>query len=139
MAKKLDLPVNERAESALLGAILRSEHAFWSIYDRVRSDHFNKPLYRQIFTAISDICTEGTRLSLTVLTARLPVEDEESGQDMMGVLTSLMFNAEGLDALDFADEVSECAGRRQIIQIAEKMSKSARSGDRPSIDVAGAD
>lgn len=133
--KEKELPTNITAEESLLGCILITPNSFWEVYERVRADHFTAPIRRDIYTAIHDISIEGKKLSISALQSRLPEEDEE-GKSTLGIITALIHNAQGLNAFDFADDVAEAAGRREIIRIGEQLVKSGMRGEKPAIDVA---
>jgi replicative DNA helicase len=123
------------AEKAVLGALLRSEHQFWSISDTLQADMFSKPIHREIFGAIRDLLLGGKKLSIAVLSTHLPPEDDEQ-RDMPALLAALAHNADGLSAADFADTVAEAAARRRLLQIADTIAKAARSGEKTAIDIA---
>lgn len=127
--------INKKAEASLLGCLIRSEQQFWNVQDKLRADMFAHGIHPQIYQAIADIHAEGKKLSINLLTARLPEEDDE-GQNTAAYIIALVANSEELNAEDFADDVAECAGRRQIIKIAEAAAKAARAGTKPVLDIA---
>lgn len=96
---------------------------------------FAVSLHAKIYQAIADIHAEDKKLSTTLLCSRLPEEDDD-GQNILAYVGTLVANSEGLSAEDFADEVAECAGRRQILKIAESAVKAAKAGTKPVIDIA---
>jgi replicative DNA helicase len=131
------IPGNTVAEKAVLGALMKDEAAFWRIVDTLRRDHFTLPLHQQIFGAISDICQEGKRLSMTLLMSRLP-SSADDGTLMDLYLAMLVKNAEEVQSpLDYADQISEIASRRQLETLAMTVLRQVKAGDRPAIDVAG--
>ena len=123
------------AEKHLLGGLLRSEGSFWHIANLLRPDHFSNVVHQQIYSAIKDVCTEGKRLSLALLSTRLPEEDG-AGKSMTAYLAVLLANAEESGSpLDYVDGVVETWARRRLIEMAKAMEAEALSGMKHSADV----
>ncbi|WP_029002750.1 replicative DNA helicase [Azorhizobium doebereinerae] len=136
MAKRESTLVNIPAEKAVIGAVLRSESAYWQVADLLRADQFYQPIHQQIYGVVRDICEEGKKLSHPLVVSRLPEEDEE-GNSLASYLAVLLKNADEVGSpLDFAGDVADMAARRTLVQIADWMSKQARSFDKSPTDIA---
>ncbi|MFG1417191.1 DnaB-like helicase C-terminal domain-containing protein [Xanthobacter sp. V0B-10] len=135
MTSHRELPHNPAAERAVLGACLKSEQAFWQIADTLRADQFYAPLHQQIFGVVRDICTEG-RMSLALVAARLPHEDDE-GASIPAYLAVLLKDAEDAGSpADFAQDIADAAARRQLIALAESLLKGVKAGEKGPMDLA---
>jgi len=123
------------AEKHLLGGLLKSETAFWQVSNLLRPDHFSNSIHQQIYGAVRDICTEGKRLSLALVSSRLPEEDD-GGKSMPAYLAVLLANSEdGGSPLDYVDAVVETWARRRLIDMAKAIENEALSGNKPAADV----
>lgn len=123
------------AEKHLLGGLLKSETAFWQVSNLLRPDHFSNSIHQQIYGAVRDICTEGKRLSLALVSSRLPEEDD-GGKSMPAYLAVLLANSEeGGSPLDYVDAVVETWARRRLIDMAKAIENEALSGSKPAADV----
>lgn len=125
---------NVRAEKALLGALLRSEHSFWEVSDTIKPTAFTVRLHSEIYATIQDVMLAGGKLTMTVLLSRLPEEDDDLGS-VAAYLAALGHNAEGMVA-DYAEQVAETASRRQLMQIGSMLVKAAEKGEQAAIDMA---
>lgn len=137
MAKRdLERLKNVAAEKSVIGAILRSEHAFWQVEDILRADMFTYRPYQMIFAAVRDICTEGKKPTRKMVESRLPEEDDE-GQSYAARIAVLMADAEDVESpLDFAPDIAAMASRRAIIATSEAAIKSAYDLDASPTDLA---
>lgn len=123
------------AEKHLLGGLLKSETAFWHVSNLLRPDHFSNNIHQQIYSAVRDICTEGKRLSLALVSSRLPEEDD-GGKSMPAYLSVLLANSEeGGSPLDYVDGVVETWARRRLIEMAKAIEHEALSGSKAAADV----
>lgn len=123
------------AEKHLLGGLLKSETAFWQVSNLLRPDHFSNSIHQQIYSAVRDICTEGKRLSLALVSSRLPEEDD-GGKSMPAYLSVLLANSEdGGSPLDYVDGVVETWARRRLIEMAKAIESEALSGSKAAADV----
>lgn len=135
MSPRRELPHNPAAERAVLGACLKSEQAFWQIADVLRADQFYAPLHQQIFSVVRDICTEG-RMSLALVAARLPHEDDD-GASIPAYLAVLLKDAEDAGSpADFAQDIADAAARRRLIEVAAIIDKAVRAGEKGPMDIA---
>jgi replicative DNA helicase len=127
---------NLAAEKAVIGALLKSEQAYWTVADKIKQEHFTDPLHQQIFGVVRDICEEGKRLSLVLLLSRLPPDHNGVMMDLL--IHNYIRNAEDVTTpIDFAESIAESANMRRIEAIAHAMLKSIKKADQPAIDVAG--
>lgn len=136
MAKREAALTNIAAEKAVLGAVLRSEHAYWQVADLLTSAMFSSQVHQQIFGVVRDICEEGRKVSRTLIVSRLPEEDE-TGQSIPTYIAVLMKDADEVESpLDFAPDIAEMAARRRMVKMGEDLIKQARSFDHNPSDVA---
>lgn len=121
------------AEKSLLGALIASPHTFWEIDLRIRADQFALALHREIFSVIRDLSYEGKAIAFQSVSNRLP-DEYGDGESTPAYLSALIHNAVGLGANDFADQVAEVAGRRELDRIGKAMQKAALSIDGSAMD-----
>lgn len=124
------------AERSFLGALLNSPHGFWQVQDRLRSDQFAAPIHREIFSVVRDLSFAGQSVGFQTVSNRLPEEYGE-GESTPAYLSALIHNASGLSAGDFAEQIAEAAGRRELLRIGEALIKAAKTSDRSALDHAG--
>lgn len=124
------------AERSFLGALLNSPHGFWQVQDRLRSDQFAAPIHREIFSVVCDLSFAGQSVGFQTVSNRLPEEYGE-GESTPAYLSALIHNASGLSAGDFAEQIAEAAGRRELLRIGEALIKAAKTSDRSALDHAG--
>ncbi len=127
--------VNIRAEKLLLGGLMRSETAFWQVADVIRPDHFSNSIHRQIYSVVRDICMEGKRISLTLLSARLPEEDD-AGKSMAAYLAVLLAGAEDSGSpIDYVEPIISAWARRKILEAATQLQEDVRSPKKAVADI----
>jgi replicative DNA helicase len=132
---------NVNAEKLFLGGLLLSPHVYWTVESRLRADQFSNPIHKDIYLGISDIITTGGKISIPVLAARLPEEavgPDNNPVEMSGYLAALRANAEvaEVNPVEFAGDIAELAARRQLATIGERLTKTARSGEKVSLEAA---
>lgn len=117
------------AEKAILGALLRSEHAYFQISERVRQDYFTAEIHRLLFGVIEDISLAGQKLLMPVIISRLP-DEYGDGQSTAAYVSTLLHNAEGLNAGDFAEQIAEMAARRRMKAIGQALIKQSSATEK---------
>jgi replicative DNA helicase len=127
-APKRDVALsNAGAEKAVIGAVIRSPHSYFQL--SLRPDQFFVAVHREIWGVIAGIIESQATLSLPLMLTRLPAEFGD-GQSMAAYLAALVHNADGLNAADFSEDISETSARRQALQIADQLAKGIRAGDK---------
>lgn len=117
------------AEKALLGALLRSDTAYWQISDLLRPDMFAFEIHSQIYAAVADICVAGQKLSYQLVVSRLP-EEMKDGQSTAAYVSVLRSNAEDSGSpLDFASDIADLSARRSFLRQAKDLAKAAENMD----------
>jgi replicative DNA helicase len=131
---------NVPSEQLFLGALLLSEHTYFQHEQTVTSDAFTVPLHRDIYRVIGDVLSASSKLSLSVLGAKLPEEAEgpDGSVTVAAYLATLRHTAhvEHVSATDVADDLTELAGRRQAIAVGERLIRAARAGEASAVDIA---
>lgn len=115
---------NVREEQVVLGRLLQSESAYWSVAEVLKPEHFSRPIHQQIYGAIRSLLGEGGKLSLQVLTARMGEEYGE-GQSTLTLLTALLRDAENGD-LEGVEEIIDLWRRRKHIEELSRAMKEAQ-------------
>lgn len=110
---------NVRAEEAVIGKIIGSADAFWSVAGILKAEHFTVPYHRDIFTAVAICCETSSGPTLSLLESKLPVEWEGVG-DVEAVLQILMEKAKDVSSpSDFTDDIVEAWKEREKLAIAK--------------------
>jgi replicative DNA helicase len=108
---------NVRAEEAVIGKIIGSAEAYWSIAGMIHAEHFTQLHHRQIFSAVAKACERGSGPSLSLLESTLPAEWEGVGS-VEAVLPFLMEKAADVaSASDFVEEILIAWRERERIEI----------------------
>jgi replicative DNA helicase len=108
---------NVRAEEAVIGKIIGSAEAYWSIAGMIHAEHFTQLHHRQIFNAVAKACERGSGPSLSLLESTLPAEWDGVGS-VEAVLPFLMEKAADVaSASDFVEEILVAWRERERIEI----------------------
>ncbi|BCH33214.1 replicative DNA helicase [Mesorhizobium sp. L-8-10] len=127
---------NIAAEQMVLGKILQSESAFWSVADVLSAFHFVRPIHQTIFQTVRDTLTEGKRLSIALLESRIGPQYDDDGKSTVSLLTALLRDAENNEnALDEVDVIVDLWRHRMIIQTLEQGLKDAKKPGTISTDL----
>lgn len=116
---------NHKAERAVLGAVLRSADAYFSVSAQLRADHFYLAEHQQIFGVVRDICEANQRLKPSLICARLPAANEQ-GIAVESTIGILLKEAEDIEApLDFVDIIKADWKQRKLRDFAKFTAKIA--------------
>lgn len=108
---------NTRAEEAVIGKIIGSAEAYWSVADQLSAEHFTLAHHRDIWREVAKCCEDGEGLGMSLLESRLPVEWEGVGS-VEAVLLILAEKASDVgSASDFVDELITTWKEREKIAI----------------------
>jgi replicative DNA helicase len=124
------LPCNEEAEQALLGAILVSNRALESVSEFLRAEHFFTPVHGRIYDALSRVIERGQ--SATPVTLKPFFEKDEDLTHLGGsaYLADLAANVVTVvNAADYARAIHDLHVRRQLIAVGEDMVNDAHAHD----------
>jgi RecA-family ATPase len=89
----------------VIGKIICDPHAYWSIADDLRAEHFTKQHHRDIFNAVARACQDGSGPSLSRLESTLPIEWDGVGS-VEPVLVILMEKASDVGSpTDYVHEI----------------------------------
>jgi replicative DNA helicase len=125
----MKMPYVERAEEAVVGAIVLNPSLAEHVIGLLRSEHFFAPEYRRAYEAIVNACSSGS------LPDYVTLSDASDGKldDTLIRATGAVFTEESFDY--HVSKIIEAARRRNLILAAEKISSSARDMDRPIDEV----
>jgi replicative DNA helicase len=93
---KIEPAQNLPAERMILGALLRADAAYWKVADLLRPEHFALPIHGRVYAAIAALATDGKRIGLQALVARIG-EEYDDGQSTSFFLSALRRDAEDSD------------------------------------------
>ena len=130
-------PHNERAEQALLGALLANNKAYDRVSEFLSPEHFADPLHGRIFQAISRRVEAGQLADAVTLRAEFEhsgVLDEVGGAAYLGQLLTAMIGI--INAGEYGRAIHDAWLRRQLIEIGETVVNNA-FGAVPDLDGAG--
>lgn len=128
-------PSNLMAERALLGAILANNKAFERVASFLSPDHFADPINGRIFQAIAHRIAGGKLADAVTLKAAFEhagVLEEVGGTAYLSELIASMVGI--INAGDYGRAVQDTWLRRQLIEIAERLSNDAYGSD-PDADM----
>lgn len=130
-----ELPYNEEAEQALLGALLLNNEVMGKV-EGLKGEHFRIEVHGRIFDAITAIIERGQVANPVTLKTFFEADASLAGVGGAAYLTSLATMAATIiNAGQYAAEIRSLWERRQVILIAEDAIDDAYSAD---IDVTSA-
>lgn len=124
---------NVAEERIVLGRLLQSESAYWQVADVLKDFHFSQPVNQAIFAAIRDILSDGKKLSLLAIQARVG-EEYGDGLSTMTLLTAMLRDAENGD-LEGVDTVVDLWKRRAHLAELKRALKEAENPNAHSDDL----
>lgn len=133
------LPHNLEAEQALLGALLMSPEAFFSVDGLTQAPHFYEGLHGRLFEAIRQHARRGIALEPALLQSRL--EGDAAWQELGGLryLGLLIDRAPSPStAPDYAREIAEKFTRRELIRVGGEIAAIGREGGDDADALVGA-
>lgn len=106
---------NLNAEKAVIGSIIRSDQAYWSVTGaQIGAEHFSDPTHRMIFEAVAGICEHSQRLTTQLLLSRMPT-DCPNGASTVATVAVLVKLAEDVGSVeDYLDDLTEAYGWRKL-------------------------
>ncbi len=130
-------PSNDRAEQALLGALLANNKALERVSDFLLPEHFVDPINGRIYAAIARRVDAGQLADAITLKAEFEhsgILDEVGGTTYLAQLLGAMVGI--INAGEYGRAVHDSWMRRQLIEIGEVVVNNA-FGARPELDGAG--
>ncbi len=130
-------PSNDRAEQALLGALLANNKALERVSDFLLAEHFVDPINGRIYGAIARRVDAGQLADAITLKAEFEhsgVLDEVGGTAYLAQLLGAMVGI--INAGEYGRAVHDAWMRRQLIEIGEVVVNNA-FGAQPELDGAG--
>jgi len=127
-------PRNERAEQALLGALLANNKAYERVSEFLAPEHFADPVHARIYTAIVRRCEAGQVADPITLRAEFEhsgVLEEVGGTAYLAQLLSAMVGI--INAGDYGRVIRDAWLRRQLVDIGELVVNRAYGAD-PELD-----
>jgi len=127
-------PSNDRAEQALLGALLANNKALERVSDFLLADHFVDPINGRIYAAIARRVDAGQLADAITLKAEFEhsgVLDEVGGTAYLAQLLGAMVGI--INAGEYGRAVHDAWMRRQLIEIGEVVVNNA-FGAQPELD-----
>ncbi|WP_370677609.1 replicative DNA helicase [Pleomorphomonas sp. PLEO] len=113
-------------EKAVLGALLLSDSAYWSVESVLKPEHFSFAIHSKIFSAIKKLCDEGKKVSLQKLVALIG-EEYDDGKSVIMLLGALLNDAERSEGggvwQTFVEDIIEGWRKRQIKEQVEWATK----------------
>ncbi|MBQ3325928.1 replicative DNA helicase [Candidatus Saccharibacteria bacterium] len=131
-------PQDIEAEKSLLGSILLSDESFPDILERVKPGDFYDKNHNAIYQAMVDNYNNARPIDLQTVRAELSANKklkEVGGAQYLAELTNFVPTA--AHAIAYADIVSNCAIRRNIIKTGTELIKSAYDGQNTVDDLLG--
>ena len=126
-------PQNVKAESALIGSLLRQPDAVADVLQLLKKDHFYSPEYQIIYQAIVNLYDSHKPVDMVTLPEGLAKEDLGDQATVMEKLLSLMEGVpHAANAMYYAKIVHDKAVARQLITACNEIIKDAH---RPVDDV----
>lgn len=128
------LPANLEAEQALLGALLLNNAALDAIRLPLEADHFFEGVHGRIFNVIVESVRKGR--AATTITIKNGLDEAMIGDKTTAqYVSALATNAVNLvNVPDFAYSIMDCAARRAVISIGQKMEDAAFSTEMEIMD-----
>ncbi|MEO0449075.1 MAG: DnaB-like helicase C-terminal domain-containing protein [Pseudomonadota bacterium] len=121
-----NLPHNPSAESALVGAVLFDNRAYWRASEHVKSINFYTPEYRDVWEASADL------IRAKKVADCITLKDRFDPRLLAELLDSAVFGPE-ID--DYSRIVSDCAQRRALIEAGNVLAKDAgRQGPKEALE-----
>jgi replicative DNA helicase len=130
-------PSNDRAEMALLGALLANNKAYERVSEFLAADHFVDPVHGRIYQAIVRRIEAGQLADAITLKAEFEhsgVLDEVGGTDYLAQLLTAMVGI--INAGEYGRAIHDAWLRRQLIEIGEVVVNNA-FGAVPELDGKG--
>jgi replicative DNA helicase len=127
-------PRNERAEQALLGALLANNKAYDRVSEFLAPEHFADPIHARIYAAIQRRCEAGQVADPVTLRAEFEHShalDEVGGTAYLAQLLSAMVGI--INAGDYGRVIRDAWLRRQLVDIGELVVNRA-FGAEPELD-----
>ncbi|HTR17934.1 MAG TPA: replicative DNA helicase [Acetobacteraceae bacterium] len=127
-------PSNERAEQALLGALLANNKAYERVAEFLAAEHFADPRHGRIYTAIARRIEAGQLADAVTLKAEFEhsgVLDEVGGIAYLAQLLTAMVGI--INAGEYGRAIYDAWLRRQLIDLGETVVNNAFGAD-PELD-----
>ncbi len=117
-----EMPHNQEAEQALLGALLVNNNGLEKVSEFLRAEHFFIPVHGRIYQSICTFFERG--LNATPITIKPYFEQDEDlktigGPSYLAELASVVVSVMNVE--DFARTIFEHHLRRQLIQLGEQL------------------
>ena len=125
-------PSNDRAEMALLGALLANNKAYERVADFLAPDHFADPIHGTIYAAIAKRVEAGQLADAITLKAQFEHSgelDEVGGTPYFAQLLTSMVGI--INAGEYGRAIHDTWIRRQLIEIGEVVVNNAFGADMP--------
>src|SRR5262245_33886167 len=118
------VPMNIKAEQALLGAILINNHAHDLVSSFLEAHHFYDPLHQQIYATVSQLITSGKLANpITLRTFFETAEPIDATTTVVHYLGKLAVNATTIiNARHYGRIIYDLYTRRQLIIIGDRKS-----------------
>src|SRR5947199_325881 len=133
-------PSNERAEQALLGALLANNRAYERVSEFLAPEHFADPIHGRIYQAIARRVEAGQLADAVTLKAEFEhsgVLEEVGGTAYLAQLLSAMVGI--INAGEYGRAIHDAWLRRQLIDIGEVVVKNAFGAARALVREAEAE
>lgn len=115
---------NTQLERLVLGAILQSEQAYWSVSEVLNATCFADEDHRAIWTAIHEQALLGRAIRVSIISSKLPELSQD--QDPDAYLAAVLHAASEEDSIplqDYALELRDLSTKRRLREIANGMLK----------------
>lgn len=130
--------VNAHAEQALLGALLTSNKAYFSVSEIVSETQFGLGVHGRIFAAMGTLIERGSPANPATMASAFAADDALKGVGGIGYLTDLARQAVTIvNAEHYASAIADLAQRRELITACEDAMADAATVDleRPAAAV----
>jgi len=122
-------PHNLEAERALLGGVLQEPGRLAELRERLRTDHFYRPDHAALYDFLSGMLERDGTYDLVTLPQALERAELSERCGGLAYVLQLPDHAPSTANLDhYANVIQELAGLRQVLKVAEELSRAAASG-----------
>ena len=124
------LPFNEEAEQALLGALLVNNRAYNKVSELLKPKHFHRPVHGRLYQLIGNMVDKSAVANPATLKSyfeRDPDLASVGGSTYLADLAASMVTV--VNAVDYANTIHDCYIRRELITMGEHVVNEAHVFD----------
>lgn len=119
------------AERRVLGILIKHPETADTVMDRLRPEYFTDATYRRIYQIISQIYSQGGRITYTQIYTRLRKEMPSAEQVLIGITESFVSQVELIPSVNV---IADKYGRRAILEAAQAIQEMVCVEDEMSLE-----